>query len=335
MIGTNASAVDSEQVIRQSHDLLSRLRDQPPARIRFADGDEGWLITRYDDVKLVSTDPRLSRDLDGIYRLTQAREAAAEASASDGTESDGGYRWLFRNVLYRDPPDHTRLRKLVNKAFTPRAIDRLRPRLAQVADELLDQMAGREAVDLLPSFAVPLPVTAISELLGIPAADRPDFWAWSHVLNGDAQDADRIGALRAAAEYLGALAERKRAEPGTDLLSHMVMASEDGDLLSRQELISMAAREGAALVQGAGLLTVAAGLAAPRPHAAQRARRPGASWYGNAHDPISGLIYASLVLAQLALARRFRRDPGWRPGAHGCWPAPPRPASSSSPTPRP
>jgi hypothetical protein len=62
---------------------------------------------------------------------------------------------------------------------------------------------------------------------------------------------------------------------------------------------------------------------------------PGASWYGNAHDPISGLIYASLVLAQLALARRFRRDPGWRPGAHGCWPAPPRPASSSSPTPRP
>ena len=223
----------SEQLIQHSHDVLSRLRDQPPTRIRMAKGGEGWLITGYDDVKLVSTDPRISRDLDGLLRLGRAPGTTADVD-------DNQYQWMFKCVLYRDPPDHARLRKLVNKAFTPRAIDRLRPRIEQVADDLLDRMAGQETADLLPSFAVPLPVIAISELLGIPDEDRPDFWAWSDVINGHDPDADRLGTLRAAAGYLGALAERKRAEPGMDLMSHMVTASEDGDRLSREELIAMA-----------------------------------------------------------------------------------------------
>ena len=90
-----------------------------------------------------------------------------------------------------------------------------------------------------------------------------------------------------------------------------------------------------ALIQGAGLLTVAAGLLRRDRLLLDAPGEPGASWHSNAHDAISGLLYASLVVVQLVLARRFRRDPRGGPGAHGCWPAPPRPASSSSPMPRP
>jgi cytochrome P450 len=227
--------------MQSPHDVLRREREEAPARrVRFASGHEGWLVTRYDDVKALTADPRVSRDLDRIH-------AAQQASAAEGTPdqpADGvpeEYAWMFRDVLYMDPPDHTRLRKLVNKAFTPRAIDRLRPRIEQITDDLLDRMAGAGAVDLMTSFAVPLPVTAISELLGVPAADRPDFWAWSDVLNGDGvPGAERVATLRASAGYLDSLADRKKAAPGADLMSHMVTASEDGDQLSRQELIAMA-----------------------------------------------------------------------------------------------
>ncbi|HTU73630.1 MAG TPA: cytochrome P450 [Trebonia sp.] len=150
---------------------------------------------------------------------------------------------MFRNVLYMDPPDHTRLRQLVTKAFTPRVVDRLRPRIEELTGDLLSSVAslgaaGR-AVDLMAAFAAPLPKTVICELLGIPESDRPDFAAWSDALNGADPSADQIGPLRQAAAYLGALAERKRTQPGPDLLSAMVEASQDGDRLSRQELIAM------------------------------------------------------------------------------------------------
>lgn len=231
--------------LQRPHDVLRPLREVGPTRrIRFPDGDEGWLVTRYDDAMAVTADPRVSRDLDGLRAVARAKAAAG--GATGGATDDSGSRlpddiaWIFRNVLYMDPPDHTRLRKLVNKAFTPRAIERLRPRIAYVADGLLDRMAGPGVTDLMSAFAVPLPVTAISELLGVPEADRPDFWAWSHVINGGgAPDADYFGTLRTAAGYLDALADRKKADPGTDLLSHMVTAAEDGDRLSRHELISM------------------------------------------------------------------------------------------------
>jgi cytochrome P450 len=248
--GSHDPALLGEQLVRQPHDVYPSLREQPPFRVRFADGEEGWLVTRYSDVKVVAADPRISRDLTGVMELGGESAASTAARSDDGgvtgdagDDPHGGYDWIYRNVLYLDPPDHTRLRKLVNKAFTPRAIEALRPRIEQIADHLLDQMDAQQdagdAVDLLASFAVPLPVTAISELLGIPVSDRPDFWAWSHVLNGNGTAADLQGTLRAAADYLGELADSKQAEPGDDLISHMVVASEDGDRLSREELISM------------------------------------------------------------------------------------------------
>jgi cytochrome P450 len=238
-------ARDYDQLIQRPHDFYAALRGQPPLRFRFPGDDPVWLITGYDDVRKVLTDPRISRDLDGLTQLERRRAAApGEAAEPDQGADDpyGGYGWIFRSVLYLDPPDHTRLRKLVTRAFTPRVIDHLRPRLEQVAGTLLDEIDGgqQEELDLLPAFAVPLPTTAISELLGVPAEDRPDFWAWSHVINGGSASADTFATLVQAADYLGALAERKRARPGEDLLSQLVLASQDGDRLSREELIAMA-----------------------------------------------------------------------------------------------
>lgn len=221
------------RLIQDAHDVQSELREQSPvARIPFPSGTERWLVTRYEDVKALSSDPRISRDSDGIAELED-----------DDEEDDpyGGYGWMFRNVLYLDPPDHTRLRKLVSKAFTPRVVDQLRPRIEEIADDLLARIDGQGAgeVDLMAAFAVPLARTVISELIGIPEADRSAFGVWSDVLNNADPDSDEAAALREAAAYLGALAERKRAEPGPDLLSHLVAVSADGDRLSREELISM------------------------------------------------------------------------------------------------
>jgi cytochrome P450 len=227
--------VIDERHIQHAHQAQSELRDSPPQRVCYPGGKQRWLVTRHEDVKALMSDPRISRDGDGLGELL------SEDSDDDPYE---GYGWMYRNVLYLDPPDHTRLRRLVSKAFTPRAVEWLRPRIEEIADGLLSKIAGqasatRGEVDLMAAYAAPLPKAVISELIGIPEADRPDFAAWSDVLNGADPNADNAGTLREAAAYLDALAERKRAEPGPDLLSQMVAASEDGDLLSRQELIAM------------------------------------------------------------------------------------------------
>lgn len=224
-----------DDFVQHPHDALARLRvESPVRRARFADGSEGWLVTRYDDVKALATDPRVSHDWDRVSALRRARRG--------GTDSDptGGYGWVYRGLLYIDPPDHTRLRKLVSKAFTPRAIDRLRPRIEQVASGLLDAIDGQDQADLMTAYALPLPRIAISELLGIPAEGQPDFWGWSEIISGTQQSPDLAGTLATAAEYLDDLAEHKRQNPAGDLISHMVMASEDGDRLSRREVIAMA-----------------------------------------------------------------------------------------------
>ena len=141
-------------------------------------------------------------------------------------------------MLAADPPDHTRLRRLVTKVFTPGAVAPLRPRIERIADELLDAMAGRDEVDLLREYAYPLPIRVICELLGIPYRDRDEFIAWSHTMVS-LTTPDEIGAASMRmAEYLGRLVELKRAEPAGDLLSELVRVSDGGAGFTRAELIS-------------------------------------------------------------------------------------------------
>ncbi|MFI5520266.1 cytochrome P450 [Streptomyces platensis] len=211
------------------------LREAGPVhRITGADGHPAWLVTRYDDVRRALADPRLSLD---------KRYAAP-----------GGYRGfalppaLDANLLNMDPPDHTRVRRLVVKAFTPRRVETLRAPVRRTADELLDAMAERGRADLIADYAGPLPITVICDLLGVPHRDRRDFLAWSDALitpdpNRPELMKQAIGAMLAF--YTGLIAA-KRAEPGDDLLSDLIAVRDDeaagaaGDRLTEDELTSLA-----------------------------------------------------------------------------------------------
>jgi cytochrome P450 len=159
-----------ERHIQHAHQAQSELRDSPPRRVSYLGGMQRWLVTRHEDVKSLMSDPRISRDWDELGELM------SEGSGHDPYE---GYGWMYRNVPYLDPPDHTRLRRLVSRAFTSKAVEWLRPRIEEIADGLLSQIADRGSpsqgeVDLVAADAAPLPTAVISELIGIPHADRPE-----------------------------------------------------------------------------------------------------------------------------------------------------------------
>jgi cytochrome P450 len=190
-----------------------------------------WFVTGYADVRAALADPRLVKD-----GRKMAQRGRTPAPVSD---------FINTNMLNMDPPDHTRLRRLVLKAFTPRRIAALRPRVVEITSSLLDAMAdgdgdGDGTVDLLKAFAFPLPVTVICELLGIPAADQEQFRAWAHtVVATDATDEDLQEARVAMYGYYTSLLAAKRRSPSDDLLSALVTARDDDESLSEPELIAL------------------------------------------------------------------------------------------------
>jgi cytochrome P450 len=216
------------------HDVMAHLRaDEPVHHTSLPNGLPVWLITRYDDVRAALTDERLRKDND---RLTEVmRTKLAEAGA--GTELSS----LFtKHMLNADPPDHTRLRNLLTRSFTARRVELLRPYVLRVATELLDELAAvRGEVDLVAGFAVPLPSIVISELLGVPGADRGLFQEWSSgMLHGRPERS--LPASRELVAYLTTLIAAKSAAPGEDLLSALTQESETGDRLSERELLATA-----------------------------------------------------------------------------------------------
>ncbi|MFJ8633370.1 cytochrome P450 [Streptomyces sp. NPDC093568] len=219
----------ADGLIDHPYDVYQRLREAAPVhRIAGPDGSPAWLVTRYDDVREALADPRLSLD---------KRHAAP-----------GGYRGLVlppaldANLLNMDPPDHTRIRRLVGRAFTARRVERLRTPVRRTADRLLDALGPHGTTDLIAAYAAPLPVTVICDLLGVPEAHRRDFREWT-----DALVAPDPARPRAAKEAVGAmlgfftrLLADKRADPADDLLSDLVAVREEGDRLSEDELMSLA-----------------------------------------------------------------------------------------------
>ena len=212
----------------------ARLRSQSPVvPTRLPDGREAWLITRYDDCALALKDARLSKDR---RRVSIPHRLPIEQLVGPLL------RPLQFNMLDLDPPDHTRLRSLVHKAFTPRLIARLRERIQALADELLDDATQRGRLDLVADYALPIPATIIADLLGVPAKDRDRFHRWSSRLVSVTSGRDFLAALPSVflfMRYLRRLFARRRLEPRDDLITGLVQAEEAGDRLSSDELLSM------------------------------------------------------------------------------------------------
>jgi len=222
-----------------SHETYARMREETPVhRQPGLDGETPiWFVTRYDDVvALLSDNDRFV--LDAALALTPEELAAFE----DGVSIAADPR-VSENLLAKDGVDHRRLRRLVSKAFTPRIVEHLRPRIQELADELIDRVADRGRMELVDDFAFPLPITVIAELLGIPVEDQARFREWSNTFVTPALTPElQEQAARHTDEfvaYLDDLFARGRVEPGEDLVSALVRAEDEGDHLSENELSSM------------------------------------------------------------------------------------------------
>ena len=196
-----------------------------------------WVLFGYQDITRFLKDPTLSVE-DRNATPTALDQMVMEILA-DRVESERG----ARSMLSRDPPDHTRLRKLVTKAFTPRVIQNLRPRIQELVDEMLDAAQERGAMDVIHDFAFPLPFVVISEMLGVPAKDGEKLREWSGMIVRSLEpivDPDTIRGIADASDkmfdHVSDLIAWKRKEPGDDLLSALIAAEEHGDVLSDEEL---------------------------------------------------------------------------------------------------
>jgi cytochrome P450 len=196
-----------------------------------------WFVSRHEDAMAVLVDDERFV-LDPELALTPEELDARRATFAMTVDPR-----IDTHLLTKDGGDHRRLRRLVSKAFTPRMVETLRPRIQAIADELVDAVEPRGEMDLVDHYAFPLPIVVICELLGIPSADRDRFREWSNLFLSPALTEEEQQRFAVAIEqflgYLHELFERRRADPGDDLVSALVQAEEAGDTLSEDELFSM------------------------------------------------------------------------------------------------
>ena len=222
--------LDSPRFKANPYPVYARLRTEAPVyRAKVAFWLPGiWVVTRYEDVVRVLKDQRFSKDYIQAYPWIPP-----------------SIRAMFRNLLTIDPPDHTRLRSLVQKAFTPRLIEELRDRIQRICDELLDRAGSSDTIELIEAYALPLPLTIISDLLGVPVQDRRRFQPWTKKVAAASSSAAlgdflrALPAIASLARYVRGLVTRRRAAPQDDLITALVRAEESGDRLTEDEIVSM------------------------------------------------------------------------------------------------
>lgn len=220
-----------QDFVQDPHARNARMRAEAPAqRVVTEDGMAVWLITRYEQARFALSDPRFSKD------FTKAGTLLEEKLPPGADKREFA---LASHMLNMDPPDHTRLRKLVVKAFTARRIENLRPRIEEITARLLDDMAKQSEVDLLDAFAFPLPIQVICELLGVDESHQGDFRKWTNAMLSREDPEASHAAVMNMAGYLIELVADKRQRPADDLLSALIEVSEDEDRLSEAELLGM------------------------------------------------------------------------------------------------
>jgi cytochrome P450 len=214
--------------------LLADLRaSQPVFRTTLPDKTPVWLFTRYEDVSALLKDERFAKDKRKAMTPEQLRKMPWVPPM---------FRPLERNMLDLDPPDHTRLRTLVHKAFTPSLVAQMRERIQILADELLTQVIHKGECDLIRDYALPLPMTIITEILGVPTRDRNKFHKWSKAvvsLSSPSPTVRVIPNVWMFLRYLRRFFNRRRQDPRDDLASALIRAEEAGERLSSDELLAM------------------------------------------------------------------------------------------------
>lgn len=253
----------SDDFVRDPYMTLDRLRERDP--IHWSESIGGWVLTRYDDavvtfmaVASYSNEGRLGRA--SAYLPPEVRNKLT------------GFEDHFRTkgLLHSDPPDHTRLRKLVQKVFSPRAIEAMRSRIQEIVDDLIDRVEPAGHMEVISDLAFALPVTVLVGLLGVPAADGQLFRGWADgilAFQGVNKPSETVlltaqDALMQARAYLATLVEQRRRAPGNDLISLMVTEGVDGDRLTDAEIINtgitflVAGHETTTSLIGNGLLTL-------------------------------------------------------------------------------
>jgi cytochrome P450 len=224
------------EVIADPFPILHRLREEDP--VHWSEILGAWVLTRYADVKAALADPRLSAD-----RITPFLEHQARDGRADVRELG---RLVSLWAVFTDPPKHTRLRGLMSKAFTPREVERLRPRVQDIVGALIDRVQDRGRMDVIRDFAYPLPVTVIAEMIGVPREDRERLKTWSDELAtfiGSAVATPdkyaRAGhAMAEMSAYFRRMVAVRRADPRDDIMCGLIGAEDRRDVLSEDELVS-------------------------------------------------------------------------------------------------
>lgn len=242
-VASNLFSEDGGELTANPFPLFAQLRSVGPVvPIPFPmEGTDrkGWMVTQLKEATQIfkdnahfTVDPR---SIDGSVPIKQNKDESDESS-------DFSTFFTGDSMLTVDEPDHRRLRGLVSKAFTPRFIEGLRPRVQEIADELLDQVQNQGEMDLIKDYAFPLPINVISEMLGVPKEDRAQIRIWSDALaHGQGlgkQNEDVKTHMQAFGEYTAQLVAEKRLHPADDLISQMIAIEEEGDRLSEKELLS-------------------------------------------------------------------------------------------------
>ncbi|MBF0707472.1 cytochrome P450 [Alkalihalobacillus hwajinpoensis] len=206
-------------------------QSEPITSIGNSNGNNTWIVTSYDDVLELLKRPSFIKDQSKLF------------SKSARMEDEPMETKIFHHMMLDvDPPDHTRLRKLVQPGFNPKAIKQLAPRIEAIADQLIEEMKQKnDVVDLIDDFAFPLPIIVISELLGVPTEDRDKFRKWSNsiVSASDNMEGEFMKDVQEFTDYLTTLFNKRKADPQDDLISNLIKHEEDGEKLSSDELYSM------------------------------------------------------------------------------------------------
>ncbi|MCQ4085412.1 cytochrome P450 [Saccharibacillus sp. JS10] len=223
----NASnSLFSKSFTQDPYPVYAQMREEEPiAKLMFPDGQFGWMITKYEDAAEVLKDNRFIKDMTKVF-------------------GSGSQSIFTSNMLFSDPPDHRRLRGLVQQGFTPKLVESMRGHIQQIADQLLDNAEGKDRMALIDDFAFPLPIIVISEILGVPIEDQDKFRVWSNSIIGASNSEESATVYQHMQEftaYLGQWFEKVRQQPGDDLISQLITAEEAGEKLSEQEIYGVVA----------------------------------------------------------------------------------------------